>query len=417
MRFSNGRIGTIQLRMGQKRKVLFVTYGGGHAKIIRALVQHLQSHEPEFEPHILALTMAYGILRDVDVPKYRFSDLVTPDDAEALKIGEAMAAGLDPNGEVPLSESIAYLGLSYSDLVSRHGRDTAAQLFSEQGRQAFVPLGPLRRLFDLVQPDLVVATNSPRAEQAAIMVARERGVPAVCIIDLFGGNDIPRARENDYADALCVLSETVKDTFASAGRNRDHIHGTGNPAFDSYGDPAITSEAAQLRRSKRWNDDKVVLWASQIEPSDMDLSRRVAAMLGEQFAARDVRVVWRPHPSEYVKPEMVPPGVELSTQSDPLVPLLKAVDVCCVISSTVGLEACLLGTPLVALDIPITMETAPYASSGMALGANSEAELPGVVEESLAGKRPSGAELPGVGSASARIADVMKSLVLTVKPS
>lgn len=398
--------------MSKKRTVLFVTYGGGHAKIIRALVKHLLAHEPDFQPVILALTTAHAILADVDVPKFRFLDLITDQDAGALEIGRKMLGDLPPNPTVPNEESIAYLGLSFSDLVSRHGKDTAEQLFNENGRQALLPLGPVRRFFDRVQPDLVVATNSPRAEQAAILVARERGIPAVCIIDLFGGNDIPRAREDSYADALCVLSASVEQTFAQAGRSPDQIHVTGNPAFDDYGNPEIERQAAELREAKGWGSSSVVLWASQIEPSDMDLSRRVAERLGAHFSGSGTRVIWRPHPSEYVTPQQVPPGVELSPQTDPLVPLLRAVDVCAVISSTVGLEACLLGTPLVALDIPITMETAPYAESGMALGAYSEAELPGVIERSLNGERPAGAELPRVGTASANVAKVMKSLLL-----
>src|SRR5690606_24899318 len=99
------------------------------------------------------------------------------------------------------------------ELEATHGVDEAARLFAEHGRQAFLPLRILEKIIDTLQPDAVVATNSPRAEQAAILTAHQRGLPTLVIDDLFG----LRPMYPFPADIVCAFSEKAKENLIAKG--------------------------------------------------------------------------------------------------------------------------------------------------------------------------------------------------------
>lgn len=360
---------------------------------------------------VLALTTARRPMEDAGFACFGFRELLREGDADAVSIGRAMAENLAGHPDIDPEETVAYLGLSYRDLQTRYGAGASAH-FAERGRQAFLPLTVLERAFDRVRPDLVIATNSPRAEDAAIRVARQRGIPAVCLVDLFGGFDVPRVRQNDYADRVCVLMDYTKSVFVQAGRDPQAILVTGNPAFDTLADGSHAAAARALRSQRGWGERRVITWISQQEPGDPDLPRRIDRALASVAERHpDWALVVRPHPSEQALPDdAFPPEAHVSRQAEPLPALLLASDVVVVISSTVGIEAALLGRPVVALDVPITVETAPYVAIGAAIGADLE-DLEAPILRALAQGRNLCPSLPPVGRAASRVADVCLELL------
>ena len=91
-----------------------------------------------------------------------FKELIQPDDSRAIEHGTRLAEEMHKDSKVQsLEESIAYLGLSYADLEDQLGVVEAKKEFTRKGRQAFLPLAPIRRLFDQIQPDVLLTTNSP----------------------------------------------------------------------------------------------------------------------------------------------------------------------------------------------------------------------------------------------------------------
>ena len=128
-------------------------------------------------------------------------------------------------------DSVAYLGLNYKDLVLQHGEAKAAELFALRGRQCFLPLHAMARIFDRLRPDFVVTSNSPRAEAAALAVANERGIPSLAMTDLFtglGGYVL-------QAGSITFLNQIAQEMFLADGLvdpGISEFHVTGNPAFD-----------------------------------------------------------------------------------------------------------------------------------------------------------------------------------------
>jgi hypothetical protein len=367
-----------------KKRLLVCAYGAGHVRAVLPVIQSARACG-DLEVSVLGLTAAGPILAQAGIPHLGFKDFVDPAaDAEALAFGSELL-GDSGSALIPREESVAYLGLSYADLAQRVGADEAARRYAELGRGAFLPLGILERVFDRIKPDLVLATNSPRAEEAAVRVARRRNIPAAVLVDLFGlGTDLPRLQDPAYGDVLCVLNEGVKAHLVAEGRDPERIHPTGNPAFDALLDPGLAAEGRRLRSERGWGDQTVVLYASGPDSRDPELPARIEARLRSIAAARaDWHLVLRPHPNEPAPSGDLPPTVSLSGREDDLKVLLHAVDAVVVAISTVGLEAAIAGTPLVSCDFSSWSAGVPYSRMGLSVGAPSLDALEPALLEAL----------------------------------
>lgn len=386
--------------MSKPATILFVAYGGGHVNMILPVVSRLREQRTH-RCVTLGLTTAGPVFHRHGERSRGFASIIRPEDEEARVWGKTLMRELPFNGDVPEEESVAYLGLSYQDLEQRMGREAAAQQYGESGRQAFLPLGPLRRLFDDVRPDVVVATTSPRAEEAAIRVSQEREIPSLCITDFFQCRSLERLALPGYGTRVCVISESTKKWFVARGRSRDEIVVTGNPAFDSLVSPVIRKAAQGLRRKKGWEGERVVLWASQVEPSrnpftgrrgDPTLPRRIEEELrGVISRRRHWRLIVRPHPNENRSKFQTSERVEISPSSDPLHVLLHAVDAVVIMTSTVGLEARLIGKPVVSVDASVFSQDTPFSKVGLSRGVSDLDKLERALESALA----SPLEIPG----------------------
>jgi hypothetical protein len=388
------------------RRILFVTYGAGHVAMCLPVIQALRARA-DLDVKVLGLTTAQAALRARGIPHLGFRDFVT--DETSLACGQRLVAAL-PGAPVDPAESMAYLGASYADLVDTHGSATAAALYEERGRQAFLPVGRLRQIITDVAPDLVVATNSPRAERAAIVAAGQLGIPALCLVDLFALQEVAWIGNPGYARRVCVLSEFVRQIMIRSGRRPDEVVVTGNPAFDSIAAPDLGARGLQIRSEQGWGSHKVILWASQVEPErhpftgqpgDPLLPRQIEGEMVRAVASHaDWQGVIRYHPSEGQINAPRAARISVSPRQQDLHALLHAVDVVAVMSSTVGLEAALIGRPVVALGMSVFSSDAPYAQMGLALGVDRIQDFPRALEVALSGNwRPSG-ELPPVGTAT-----------------
>lgn len=354
--------------------ILLVAYGGGHVAALAPVARALRESGQDFV--FLALTTASAYLKRLGIPAIGFKDLPGAGDADVIEYGTALAQDLPPGGVVTLEETVAYLGLSYRDLVHEYGEEGAQERYRERGRQAFLPVRTLKSAIQAHLPSLVIATNSPRAERAAILAAGECNVPAICLVDLFGSHEIDWLAKPRYADRVCVLNEDVRQRLIACGRSPDEVLVTGNPAFERLRDPATVQEGAALRTARGWNDGRVtILWASNIEPhvhpltgapGDSTLPRRIEAYLREFVATNpDFQLVVRFHPSE--RELFVPqPLVTFSPSEENLAVLLHAVDIVIVTISTVGVEASLAGRPVLAVSGSVAEADVQYGEMGIA---------------------------------------------------
>lgn len=357
---------------------LFVAYGGGHVAMVVPVALRAQALGL-CEPLVLALTTAGPVARAAGLKTVGFNDFTLPEDQPWLARGARMAAQLT-NAPVDAAESAAYLGLSFADLAADQGVDQAQADYDAHGRAAFLPVRFLERVLTEVRPQLVCATNSPRAERAAVLAARRLGIPAACLVDLFAVDERRWIGRAGFADRVCVLNEAVRQSLLAMERRADEVLVTGNPAFDRLQVPPDPQRVAAIRQRLGHPGRRVLLWASHVEPAshpwrpgavgDPLMPRRVLDALVAHLAARhDWVLAVRPHPSEEAPALPALDHVVLTGQDWPLAELLHASDAVCTLTSTVGLEAHLLGKPVVQVAGSLFEDAAPYAAMGIAVPA------------------------------------------------
>ncbi len=125
----------------------------------------------------------------------------------------------------------------------------------------------------------------------------------------------------------------------------------------------------------------------------------------------DWHLVVRPHPSEPAWIEAPPARVTVSGREDSVAALLHCVDSVVTMTSTVGLEAALLGVPVISPELSVFSSACPYAQYGFALPVADLDGLEKALEEVQHGEwRP---RHPGVrpGNATEKVLAVINELL------
>lgn len=347
------------------RKILLVAYGGGHVAMLVPVWKKLtaEGHNVIF----LALTTAQHYLTEQGIPYIGFRNLPDSTDDEVQMYGKRLVGEL-ADGKVSYDESVAYMGLSYRDLVLQHGQSEAAKLYSERGRQIFLPVNTLKKAIQIIAPDVVVTTNSPRAERALIMAANTCGTPAVCVVDLYPSKELEWLAEPGFAQKICVLNDSVRDVLLKIGRSNDEVIVTGNPAFDkhySFGD----YQTAVNNRVTNFGNRAVVGFASNAIPNEHNksgdneqgLPLLIFNRLQKICSEKNYALALRQHPSEVTWSEI---GSAINCKTMPLDLYLASLDMLITLPSTIALEAEIYDLKTCVINFTCLSETSPYLFAG-----------------------------------------------------
>lgn len=386
------------------RRVLAVAYGGGHIAMLLPVLDVLRRRRPDLELRLLALTTARrpALAAGWEPLGYQsLLHLLEPGEREqALALGQAMLAA-NSHPDVAMEETLAYLGVNAWELHRRLGARAAAQLLAERGRQAFAPREFLERVLRALRPDLVLSTNSPRSEQAALEAAQALGIPSLAVLDLFGQPGDPFAARTARPTRVCVLADAVRDNLIAAGWEPGRIAVTGNPAFDALHADGAREQARELREQwrRRWAREagRLVLLATQPETRGDARSPWPAGdalPLAMEAAARawveqrpEASLVVRHHPNHWHRLPRADdtPRVRFSVASrEPVEGLILAADAVVVQTTTVGLQAAVAARPVLSLQCsPAALRGPDYAALGVARGVPALEQLPRALDEVL----------------------------------
>lgn len=319
------------------------------------------------------------------------------------------------HADVRPEETEAYFTVGLRDLVERLGFDEAIRRLETDGRKAFTPVSVMERYIQRTRPDLVVSTTSPRFELALLRAARRLDVPSVALGDLFLVDEREWILSGDYAEHLTVISPVVAEELRRDGLIGTRTHVTGNPAFDAM-TPALDDPARReaIRRRLGLTDRTVILWpAVQLGAVASDgrpyagPAEVVEAM--ERICERDPDFTYllRPHPnSPFSLPETARHGLLDLGLLSPEEALLAA-DLLCVEVSTMGLQAALLGKPVVCVAFA---HEAGFPRYGLAQVVDTMDEA----VDLIAGRRyvPPSADfaMPPLGSATRNVVQLLERL-------
>lgn len=410
--------------MNRPPRVLFVSYGGGHIGMVLPVIRELEALLPGVQCKLMALTTGHLKAKAIRSDVWGYKDFLALVDADAAhQWGERLSAG-NSSPDVPKDETIAYLGINYLDLIAQFGEEGAAVRYREQGRYGFLPLNFMRKVIETVEPDVVVATNSPRSERAALDVARSLGLPTIGMVDLFGLDSDTYVMHQPHPDWTCVLSEGVRQRLIARGFPASGVVVTGNPAFDGLFDPRNRTSAQRFLVERGWEGLRPILFAGHWEPVahpatevpvGQALPREIEMVLRRHVQARaGLALIVRYHPSDWTQYPRLPdePRIHFSEPPrEPIHPLILASSVVVVQTSTVGLESAVGGRPVISVEnSPAAHVWFSLAQQGVSSPAATPYDLPAVVDAVLAGRaQPTDPSFRGNGQSARRVATVVQA--------
>jgi hypothetical protein len=399
-----------------------VSYGGGHISMVLPVLDAVERNLG-VSCDLMALTTGYARASQLR-PARSYRDFLHLVDARAaLDWGQKLLDG-NRHPDVPLDETIAYLGINYLDLIDTLGLDGAKQRYHEKGRYGFHPARFMQKVLDYINPHIVLTTNSPRSEQAVIEAAVALGIPSVGMIDLLAQTGDSYVTRAVRASKTCCLAQPVKEHLIAAGFSKDEVYVTGNPAFDELFLETAEAAAEAFLRDKGWAGQKVILYAGTWEPvphknTDIPAGRsypiELEKILRDYVRDRgDVRLIVRYHPSDW---HLYPRGADDQSvhfsvpTSESISTLIKASTVVVNTNSTVGLQAAVAHKPVVSLEnSPSVHEWFSWAALGVSYGCDNQHRLSDVLDEILANPKPK-LRYAGSGGAAQRVAAVIGDLI------
>ena len=381
--------------INQKIDFLFVTYGGGHLKVVLPVAKQLI--DDGYSIYIFALTTAAESLKDSNIPYFSYKDLPEAYEQKNIELGVKLAKELEIRNNkknvVSYEETISYLGLNYIDLVKSFGKIKAQTDWLREGRQIFYPINLMTKVFKTLNPSMVISTNSPRSEKAAIDACFNLNIKSACIIDLFALQENAWLRNKNFANKLFVLNYRVKESLVNLGRPSEDIIVSGNPAFDSLYDEEHLINGEEIKKYMGLGDGNInILYASTAEPEinvwtgdtcDVNLPIKIEKTLRSFTRAnKKINLIIRRHPSQDQN-VIIEDRIFQSDQSQNINDILYAVDIIVHAASTVGLQGALIGKGVINIELSTFSVDLPLTKMGLGRSLFSLSEFETVFNEEI----------------------------------
>lgn len=401
------------------KKILFCCYGGGHVQALLPIIQYLKENK-SYDIRVFALTTAQDILRSHNIDFFSYKDLPWCADPIIKDLGEILKNTLTIS-KINENETVAYLGANMNELIEVNGTDNAHTMYKQEGRSCFYPLSLMKKLLNHEQPDLVVATNSPRTERAIIQAASDLSIPALCIVDSFAKYEADWISSPDFGDAVCVLSDSVKKRFIDHKRPKTDIYVTGNPAFDPFLTPVDEKIQTHLKEKIGVEPGQIILMYAPSPEGNQHIFTKEAAdpelpykILQEllSFIACHSRffLIIRPHPSQVFHVDSTIKNI-FYDQGNDLKSMLSVTDTVITLGSTVGIQAQLMGKRLICCNQSVYANDTKYEDFGDLRRIYSFKELEREILEGAEKKEHSRINHNIQRSATEKIIDIIESML------
>ncbi|MEG1506142.1 MAG: CDP-glycerol glycerophosphotransferase family protein [Bacilli bacterium] len=251
------------------KKIFMISYGGGHSKILIEVYKKIKSEEPKCEIVYLAMTTSK---RDLIKEKINFKTLenyihILGENIEQKNLTAEFGIEYVFNDYVSKKEHDLYNNICLNELLKKYNIVYLKKLLSKYGRRIYLPLDSMQNIIKYEKPDLIITTNAPRFERAALIVGDKLNVPTLSIEDLYGDpNEADmeidlELNETYYSKTfgkyICVIDEFAKNNIENQLTNKSKVFVTGNPNFDKL----IKKKSEKIKRKK--NLTKKVLYLAQ----------------------------------------------------------------------------------------------------------------------------------------------------------
>lgn len=387
-------------------------YGGGHVQSLIPVAQAL-SGESEVDLTVIGFTTARAAFERAGITAHGYNELEAYLDKPCPELLAPLISEVG-HPDITPAETHAYFHVGLHDLIEEHGREQAISLVREYGRSRFLPIHTFTRYLKERPPHLVITSTSPRSELALQRAARNLGIPGLAVSDLFLQHEAGYLCDGQYAKHITVIADYVAQLLIKERCSESQLYITGNPAFDGLFRKEAQEAGALLRtRCNIKSNERLITWIGT--PADISLrgkpfvsnSAVIDHLESYCMANPGNRFAFRPHPN---RPVTLPDGVTSGTLLDgrySIEDVLWASDVVLLETSTVGLQAALIGKPV----ITIAAENyPPYAALGLATDIPNLAGIDAVLSNTIS---PELGKLgpEGLGDAKQRVSEVVRAIL------
>jgi len=234
---------------------------------------------------------------------------------------------------------------------------------------------------DLIRPSVLVSFNTYNELLApGVLQSRHRGVPTICAQHGIWGPLFHAAALLPY-DEVLVFGKYAREMLEPLARRETVFNTTGHSLYDTLSDaPPPAAPRERLLDGRRY---LVLVTTQPIEMAQRACERRWwLAVLAEACRELDARVLIKPHPrEEELQPyrdvaRQWPEHVRVVEHGEfELSSLIVAADVLITRFSTTAIEAALMHTPVMTVNLAAGLDQYPFAQEGAALGVYAEEDL------------------------------------------
>lgn len=351
------------------KRVFMTAYGGGHANILKYVYKELSKYQ-NLQIQFLALTTAPNILQQEKIPFITVKDIVSklPYQEEVMRLGLQYGVPFhNPSSGIDIDDTTAYYGIGMYDLIQKYGVDQADALFSIHGRKAFLPIESMTLVLEKIAPDACVITASPRMEKATGIASTNLDIPVIRI------NDLPICERVEHKCKLCVMNEWAKQyALDHSGVEQDNIFVTGQPVFE--GDKSIDyhelEKIKKLLGANRFQNIVVFFTENgRKQTAELKAIDNIAAVM------KDNLFVIKLHPNQNLDDVLKTKQRNVVFSKDDAKLFFHLADLAITTFSTTGMEAAMLGIPLISVNFEKREFVLNYEDMGIATTAYNEEQL------------------------------------------
>ena len=337
------------------KRVLVVTYGGGHVAAMIPLLKRLRNNK-KFSLEIIGLTTAKKKLIDKGFNCKGSSDLFSLRENKLLKIVNNVIES-NQHPDIDPEDAIAYHAMGINDLILKFGDKKGIQIAMEQGRYSYLPIYTAEEYLLKNRIDFLITGSCPRTELAFQKASNKLGIQSLAIADNFLFKELKYICEKDYSNNLSVITQNVANQVKENGF-QGKVHVLGNPAFDNLFDKRNINEAKKYREELNLKkSERLIMWAAHPKNAEIysgrkhvDLNLIINSLTEYCKKIKNTKFLVRQHPnSNLISSNTKFEYGYLCKSEISIETALHAIDQLVVESSTVGIQAAIIGKPVITL--------------------------------------------------------------------
>tara|TARA_Y200000002_G_scaffold345791_1_gene319945 strand:- start:1696 stop:2886 length:1191 start_codon:yes stop_codon:yes gene_type:complete len=337
------------------KRVLVVTYGGGHVAAMIPLLKRLKNNN-RFQLEIIGLTTAKKKLIDEGLTCKGSGEVFSSNDEKLFKIINKV---IEPNQhpEIDIEDAIAYHAMGINDLILKFGEEKGTQIALEKGRFGYLPIYSAEKYLLKNKVDFLITGTCPRTELAFQKASNRIGIESLAIADNFLFKELDYICQHDYSKNLSVITKKVATQVKKNGY-LGNIYVLGNPSFDNLFEEKYILEAKEYRKKLNLRKrDRLIMWAAHPPNAHIYSGRKhvntvsiLNSLTNYCKRNKNTKFLVRQHPnSNLLSPNTKFEYGYLCSTKISIETALHSIDQLVVESSTVGIQAAIIGKPVITL--------------------------------------------------------------------